>query len=105
MGIHYSMLKDPRMRIFQWGEEQPGRKQKHKSKWGNEIYKYYDLNNEEYWLDKNEEISGIRHPLFHNAYKAADDGKLLVYNGKQPECIEETDLPKVEDFRKFYNFI
>jgi hypothetical protein len=102
--FHYSMLKNPCMRVFEWEYEQPNTKQERKVKWAHEIYKYYDLDNEEYWINKNLEVSGIRHPWFHESYNTDENGKLFVYKGKQPKYIEETELPKIKDFRAYYSF-
>lgn len=102
--FHYSLLKNPNMRIFQWKHESIAPNQIKKIRWGNEIYKYYDLNNEEYWIDKNEKMFGIRSPFWTDAYSADKNGKLFVYKGKQPEFIENSDLINIKDFRKYYNF-
>lgn len=102
--FHYSLLTNPNMREVQWRTEYPDTEQAHKVKWLTKIYKNYDLSDEDLWLKRNKEISGIYSPWMAEGMKPKDDGKLFRYNGEQPKYIRETDLPEVEDFRERYDF-
>ena len=72
-------------------------------KWLNEIYQNFDLENEDLWLQNNLKLSGSRsHMPTLNAFHGDENNYLYRYDGKHPSFIEETGLPKIHDFRKFY---
>jgi len=98
--FHYGMLVSAEMYRMKWGVEYKGRCQDEKARWLDEIYYKYDLKNEDYWLRKNLEISGIRSPWFNRGFTPNIDGKLFRYIGKHPKFIEESGLTKIKDFRE-----
>jgi len=100
--FHYGMLVDTDMRLAWWKVNLPGTVHPRRSRWLNEIYLKYDLENEDYWLAKNLELSGIRSPWFNDGITPDVEGKLFKYTGRHSRFIEETDLPKVVDFRDYY---
>lgn len=71
-------------------------------KWLDEIYAKYDLENENYWIEENLKLWGIRSPWFNKGFTPDENGKLFKYNGKHPKYIEEAGLPAIKDFRKRY---
>jgi len=98
--FHYGMLVSAEMYRVKWGVEYKGRRQDNKIRWLDKIYYKYDLKDEERWLRKNLEVSGIRSPWFNKGFTPNVDGKLFHYLGKHPKFIEHTGLTKIEDFRK-----
>jgi len=98
--FHYGMLVSTDMYRIKWGVEYKGRHQDNKIRWLDEIYAGYDLKNEEHWLRKNLELSGIRSPWFNRGFMPDVDGRLFRYSGKHPKFIERSGLTKIEDFRK-----
>ncbi len=102
--FHYAMLTNPYQRSAQWNTEYPDSKDDFKQLWINKIYKNYDLNNQEYWINQNAELFNIKSPWCGSGIKAKIDGKLFSYNGKHPDIIEKSMLKKIDDFRKHYNF-
>lgn len=102
--FHYSMLMNPWAKMEFWKTEYEGKTQANKVIWLDKIYRNYDLNNEEYWVQQNEGLFGIKSPWFARDFVPKDDGTLFVYNGKHPKFIEETNLLLETDFRKKYGF-
>lgn len=100
--FHYSMLVDTNMRLAWWKVNFSNTVHPRRSRWLNEIYLKYDLENEDYWLAKNLELSGIKSPWFNVGFSPDGAGRLFSYAGRHPKFIEETDLPKVADFRNYY---
>lgn len=100
--FHYSALLNLNAKEAFWRSEYPGKTQDNKVTWLNEIYRNYDLNSEETWITKNEELFGIRSPWFSDSLKPDKDGKLFRYDGQHPTVIEEVGLTKINDFRKLY---
>ena len=100
--FHYSLLTNPYLRKVQWRTEYPGKIQANKTSWLDEIYFNYDLENEEYWINRNKELFGIKSPWFNKGAFPDKNGKLFRYEGKHPRFIEEAGLTKIEDFRTFY---
>jgi len=98
--FHYGMLVSAEAYRVKWGVEYKGRCQDNKIRWLDEIYYKYDLKDEERWLRKNLEVSGIRSPWFNKGFTPNVDGKLFRYLGKHPKFIEHSGLTKIEDFRK-----
>jgi len=99
--FHYSMLTDLHIRKARWEDVYPDSKQ---IRWLNKIYRDYDLDSENYWIEKNFELSGIRSCWFNKDFQPDENGRLFKYEGKHPKFIEETELPKIPDFRKKYGF-
>tara|TARA_B100001093_G_C26699187_1_gene958267 strand:+ start:237 stop:1115 length:879 start_codon:yes stop_codon:yes gene_type:complete len=102
--FHYAMLTNPHQRAAQWQTEYPNSKDDFKQMWINQIYKNYDLKNQDYWINENLNLFNIKSPWCGTGIKAKSDGKLFFYDGKHPKIIENSKLKKVNDFRKFYNF-
>lgn len=100
--FHYSMLTNTDIRLAWWRTNFAGHTHPRRSKWLGEIYLKYDLENEDYWLAKNLELSGIKSPWFNEGLSPDADGRLFRYTGTHPKFIEETNLPKVTDFRNYY---
>lgn len=101
---HYGMLTNPHAKIAFWRTEYPDKIQTRKTLWLDKIYRNYDLNDEDYWVNKNYELTGTYSPWFAGSFKPNDYGKLFKYEGIHPKFIEETKLPKIKDFRKYFNF-
>ncbi len=97
--FHYSHVANVEYRRLQW-ETEFQHDQSHKLKWLSEIFIPYDLDNEEFWISKNQELFGIRSPLLTTALKPDADGKLFVYKDRHPPLVESTGLTRIEDFRK-----
>ncbi|MBN2373082.1 hypothetical protein JXL19_04780 [bacterium] len=102
--FHYSLLTNPHMRRVQWENEYKKTRQTQKTKWLDLIYRNYDLGNEDYWIQKNYELTGIKSPWFNNDFLPDHNGRLFSYTGKHPSFIEEAGLPEIGDFRKRYDF-
>ena len=103
--FHYSLLTNLGLRREQWKTEYPGNIQANKTNWLDNIYLNYDLNNEEYWINKNRELFGIKSPFYADCISPDKDGKLFRYEGRHPKFVEEAGLTKIEDFRKCYKGI
>jgi len=100
---HYSLLLNPLMKIAQWKTEYPGKAQGDKVKWIEDIYRHYDLNNEEYWINENFKLFGHKVPLMRVDESAFDEGgKLFKYEGEHIPIITKSGLDKIKDFRTFY---
>lgn len=100
--FHYGMLTNPWQKIEFWKTEYHN-VQTRKIEWINYIYKNYDLENEEYWIEENRRMFGIRSPWFSDSFKPDKEGKLFKYNGKHPRWVNE-NLLGIEDFRDYYGF-
>jgi len=92
------------MRRVQWENEYKDKDQTKKTNWLDLIYRNYDLNNEEYWIQKNFKLTGVKSPWFDHNFLPDHNGRLFPYTGKHPKFIEETGLPEISDFRQRYNF-
>jgi len=101
--FHYSMLADTRIHRVRWETEYPGTAQPHKVKWLDKIYPNYEFEKEDYWIEQNLKMFGIKSPWFNKGMTPNEDGKLFIYTGQHPKFIEEIGYPKVKDFRKFYD--
>lgn len=101
--FHYSMLMNTNIHRIKWGIEYSRTSQSNKVTWLDKIYPKYDLENEDYWVEKNFELSGIRSPWFNEGYKPDENGRLFKYDGMHPKFIEKTGFTKIKDFRKLYN--
>ncbi|MBA7707684.1 hypothetical protein ES703_116560 [subsurface metagenome] len=100
--FHYSMLTDARIHEAQWWlfppfDEYGG----YRVRWLKEIYAKYDLENEDYWTEKNRELIGIKTPWCDDGYKPDENGRLFRYTGKHPKFIEKAGLTKIKDFREY----
>jgi len=102
--FHYSMLQNPWMKYDFWQSEYAGTNQKLKTDWLMKIYRSYYLGDEEYWVNKNQELSGLKSPWYAKDFTPNSNGYLHVYNGQHHKLIEESGLTKINDFRKLYNF-
>lgn len=101
--FHYSMLMSPYFKMDFWKSEYLGNVQNHKTEWLDKIYRNYDLNNEEYWLGENKELSGNYGPWISDAFVPDKDGTLFRYSGKHPKWISKS-LLDVRDFREYWEF-
>lgn len=109
--FHYSVLVSPKYKRLQWDSEfgqTTGRVreiQNKKLQWLENIWLPFELDNEDYWIDKNTELLGlrIRTPLWTPSFPPDSNGNLYQYDGPHPSFIEEAELHLVEDFRTFYN--
>ena len=97
--FHYGMLTNAEIYSMKWQIEYKGNTQSDKTRWVEEIYPYYDLKDEEQWLERNRRLFGIRSPWFNTGFTPDADGRLYRYAGKHPKFIERTSLTKTEDFR------
>uniref|UniRef100_A0A6M3IXZ2 Glycosyltransferase 2-like domain-containing protein n=1 Tax=viral metagenome TaxID=1070528 RepID=A0A6M3IXZ2_9ZZZZ len=100
--FHYGTLTNPYMRQDFWLSEYQHQSQMWKFDWHREIFMNYDLNNQEYWLNKNKELTGCYSP-WHDSDYGTNDGKLFEYNGEHPKFIQETNLVNIKDFRTYYD--
>jgi len=101
---HYSMLLNPWMKRDFWKTEYPDRNQDKKVKWLDEIYKNFDLSDQDKWIRKNEQLFGIKSPWFADSFKPDENGRLYEMGGRHPEIIENSWVVGIKDFRKFYYF-
>ena len=97
--FHYGMLMSAEMYRVKWEVEYKGKKQESKTRWLDEIYYKYNLRNEDHWLRKNFELSGICSPWFNSGFTPDNNCRLFRYPGKHPKFIERTGLTETEDFR------
>ena len=106
--FHYGMLTNPWAKMEFWSTEYPGKDQTNKIKWLDEIYRNYDLTDQERWSAKNMELFGLNSPWFSESFQPAMDGTLYEYDelafGAHPKFINE-DLQNTPDFREKYNFL
>jgi len=101
--FHYSLLTNMAVRLAWWRiESAPDDTHPRKIKWLKEIYLKYDLEDEDYWLIENLKLNGIKSPWITVGWMPDKNGRLLKYEGRHPEFIEETELPKISDFREHY---
>ncbi len=98
--FHYGMLASADAYRIKWQIEYKGRRQADKQRWLEEIYLYYDLKDEERWLERNRRLFGIRSPWFNTGFTPDADGKLYRYAGKHPRVIEKTGFTEIKDFRR-----
>lgn len=103
--FHYCMLTNPNSKVDFWREEYPGLEQTKKTTWLDKIYRNYDIYDEEKYIEENYKLTGCYSPWFDKNFKPDDFGKLYRYKGRHPKSIRETELTKIKDFRKYYNFI
>lgn len=102
--FHYSMLTNMDIRLAWWRIElAPGPTHPRKINWLEEIYLKYDLEDEECWLIEHLKLNGIKSPGPNVGWVPDKNDRLFKYEGRHPKFIEETELPKVKDFRKHYN--
>ena len=104
--FHYSLLQNIKAIRAMWLVEYSGstlRGGSHTIRWLDEIYAKYDLKNEDYWNKKSFEVNGLKTPCWASEFTADENGRLFRYGGKHPKVVEEAGLPKIKDFRKWYN--
>ncbi len=97
--FHYGLLASADAYRIKWQIEYKGRRQADKERWIVEIYPYFDLKDEDRWLERNRRLFGIRSPWFNTGFTPDANGRLYKYDGKHPKFIERTGLTKTEDFR------
>lgn len=98
--FHYGLLASANMYRIKWQVEYKNKRQADKIQWIEEIYPSYDLENEDYWIEENRKLFGIRSPWFNTGFLPNTDGRLYRYSGKHPKFIDSTNLTGIEDFRK-----
>lgn len=101
---HFGLLLNPYQKMDMWSEEYDNTKQDNKVKWMDQIYRNYDLNNQKYWIDKNEKLSGIKSCWYNDGFKADKNGEPFKFEGEIPDIIKNSDLYNIEDHRLTYNF-
>lgn len=101
--FHYSLLTNTDIRLAWWKANLPNITHAGRRGWLNDIYLNYDLENEDYWIGRNLKVSGLKSPSFYKGWRGDENGRLLRYDDKHPKFIEETELPKIKDFRIFYD--
>ena len=102
---HYTFMCNPYAKKDHWATEFLGNSegQNIKVRWIDEIYLPFELNKQEKWIAKNEELFGKKTPLMRSDFGTDVNGKLFEYDGPYPEHIQETDLHNINDFRRLYN--
>lgn len=102
--FHYSMLTNTERHRERWllrYRDTPAVGIK-MAEWLEKIYFNYDLENEDYWIEENLKLSGIKSSWVNKGFTSDENGKLFKYSGRHPKYIEEAGLPKIKDFRKRY---
>lgn len=102
--FHYGMLTNPFAKDAFWRTEYEEKEQSNKVTWLNEIYKNYDLSDENRWIEENERLFGIKSPWFSDSFLPGEDNKLIKFNAIHPWAIRDTGLDKIVDFRRRYGF-
>jgi hypothetical protein len=95
--FHYSLLTGEQLRgIFWLGEDHYDL-----LLWYYRIYYKYNVNDEEYWMRKNEELTGNYGFWFSKEphFTEKNGHGLFKFEGKHPEIIENSFLRKISDFR------
>lgn len=105
--FHYGMLTNPWAKMEFWSTEYPGKNQTNKIRWLDEIYRNYDLNNQEACVEANMKLCGIYSPWFSDSFQPTMEGTLYQYDdlsfGPHPKFIN-SDLIYTEDYRAKYHF-
>lgn len=102
--FHYGMLTNPWAKFAFWKNEYPDKAQDNKTLWLDKIYRNYDLEYEEKWINENEKLFGVKSPWFSDSFKPNKNGRLFKYGGKHPDVIENSGLTHITDFRIKYGF-
>jgi len=97
---HYSLLLNPYCKKAFWSTEYPT-EQNYKVHWMDEVYLKFDLNDQETWVEKNNQMFGHKTP-FQISDFITNDGLLFNHEGEHPHCIEDTILPEIKYFRTIY---
>jgi len=102
--FHYSMLCNMYAKLDLWKTERWSEPRENHPlvDWCNKIYFNFDLDDEEYWIEENAKLYGVKTPYWIGDMEADENGHLYDFNGSHPHGIEAADLPKIEDFRKLY---
>ncbi len=101
--FHYTLLMGEQIKGIQWALEGIPEA----VLWYKKIYNYYDPNNEEYWMKKNQELTGHygfwRNPneVKPKKIQEKDGHGLFYYSENHPEIIESSKLIEKNDFRKY----
>lgn len=105
---HYGMLTNPHAKMAFWGEEYPGQEQDNKVEWIDYIYRNYNLDNQDFWIDENAALFDVASPWFSDSFEPTMQGTLYEYDqttdGPHPEFIGK-DLLEETDFRVKYDFL
>lgn len=107
--FHYSLLTSPKYRRLFWDtvhSQKSGKVRETmdtKIQWLDEIFMPFELDREDYWIDKNVKLLGLskRTPLWNHAFPGQPDGTLFKYSGPHPSFIEDAGLHLIEDFRTY----
>ncbi len=101
--FHYSMLTNPEMRLKQWENEYNDDIQNNKLNWFKNIFLKLEKKDQLFWINENYKLNKIKNSIWlNNDFTGKVNGEMFDYNGKHPDPIEETNLKKITDFRKFY---
>ena len=100
--FHYSLLLNHKAKKAFWSSEYKGKKQNNKTKWLEEIYLKFDLNDQDTWLNKNLELFNKLHPFANSSFTTKPYGRLFEYKGEHPEWIQKLGYTKINDWRKLY---
>lgn len=94
--FHYSMLTGEQMRGIYWSSTEKW------LIWYMKIYKSYDPLNEDFWMKKNQLITGkYRFWVTSENIVEKNNHGLFKYDGKHPELIENSPLKNISDFRTY----
>jgi len=90
--FHYSMLTNVAQHYVRWQLSHPGDV---RAEWLKRIYANYDLENEDYWIEKSRLLTGLKSCWFNKGMFSDKDGRVFKYEGVHPSFIEATGLTKV----------
>ncbi|MFX1311004.1 MAG: hypothetical protein ACFFHD_00110 [Promethearchaeota archaeon] len=96
--FNYSLLTGEQIKGISWILEG---KYKH-FLWIRKIFNKYDPNNEEFWMEKNKELFGKKRFFYPTLDIVENFGYgLMIYKGKHPDIIENSEIKKILDFREY----
>ena len=91
------------MRLKQWENEYNDDIQNNKLNWFKNIFLKLEKKDQLFWINENYKLNKIKNSIWlNNDFTGKVNGEMFDYNGKHPDPIEETNLKKITDFRKFY---
>ncbi|MFX0073331.1 MAG: hypothetical protein ACFFAO_19815 [Candidatus Hermodarchaeota archaeon] len=97
--FHYSLLTGEQLKGIYWMSYEGYFSQ---FLWYLKIFNHYDPNNEEYWMKKNQDLTGNYGFWFNDENITEHNGHgLFVYDGKHPDLIENSHLKAISDFREY----
>ncbi len=96
--FHYSFLTGEPLKMIYWLSSEFY----DKITWYFKIYKKFDKLHEDFWMKKNEEITG-KYRFFLNDDSCIEKNGhgLFTFQGVHPEIIENSPLKKISDFRVY----